>query len=128
MYSEVEKAIRELKNNKNPGCDDIAVELIKKGGENVTCFFHKLCTAIWISKKWPDDWVKSIFIPIPKKGDVQQCSNNRTIALICHCSKILLTIITGRITVKLEEEISEEQAGFRSGKGTRDHCRKKSVR
>ncbi|XP_070000272.1 uncharacterized protein [Penaeus vannamei] len=58
LYSEVEKAIRELKNNKNPGCDDIAVELIKKGGENVTCFFHKLYTAIWISKKWPDDWVK----------------------------------------------------------------------
>ena len=78
-------------------------------------FFHKLCIAIWMKKEWPVDWVDSIFIPIPKKGDVLQCSNNRTIALISHCSKILLKIISNRMKPKMDEEINEIQTGFRSG-------------
>ena len=67
LLSEVEKAISELKNNKSPGLDEVAAELVKNGGEQITAYFHKLCTAIWTKKKWPDDWVKSIFVPIPKK-------------------------------------------------------------
>ena len=58
----------------------------------MVAFFHKLCYAIWMQKEWPVDWVNSIFIQMPKKGDVLQCSSNRTIALISHCSKILLKL------------------------------------
>ena len=120
LYSEVAKAINELKANKSPGFDDITAELVKCGNNNVVNYFLKLCTLIWVKKKWPDDWTKSVFIPIPKKGDTLQCCNNRKIALINHCSKILLKIIASRMQTKLKEEISEEQSGFRSGMGTRD--------
>ena len=120
LYSEVDKAISELKNNKSPGIDEVVAELIKNGGHQMVAFFHKLCTAIWIKKEWPVDWVNSIFTSIPKKGDVLQCNNNRTIALISHCSKILLKIISNRMKPKMEEEINETQAGFRTGAGTRN--------
>ena len=120
LLSEVEKAISELKNNKSPRLDEVAAELVKNGREQITTYFHKLCTAILTKKTWPDDWVKSIFVLIPIKGDLQQCSNNRTIALISHCSKILLKIIAGRIKVKMHEEINEAQTGFRPRTGTRN--------
>ena len=67
-----------------------------------------------------DDWGLSVFVPIPRGGDTPQCSNNRIISLISHSSKILLKIIAKRLAMKLNEEISEEQAGFRTGKGTRN--------
>ena len=86
----------------------------------MVAFSHKLCTTIWIKKEWPVDWVNSIFIPIPKKGDVLQCNNNRTIALISHCSKILLKIISNRMKSKMDEKINETQADFRMGAGTRN--------
>ena len=97
LYSEVAKAINELKANKSPGFDDSTAELVKCGNKNVANYFLKLCTSIWVKKKLPDDWTKSVFIPIPKKGDTLQCCNDRTIALISHCSKILLKIIAGRM-------------------------------
>ena len=94
--------------------------MIKNGGKKVGMFYHKLCTKIWIKNKWPDEWGLSVFVPIPKSGDTLQCSNNRTISLTSHSSKTLLKIIAKRLAIKLNEEISEEQAGFRPGKGTRD--------
>jgi len=81
----------------------------------------KLCEKIWNQVEWPKDWGKALFIPLPKKGDIQECSNHRTISLISHASKILLKVINNRMKLKLESEISEEQAGFRAGRGTRDH-------
>ena len=83
-------------------------------------FFHRLCTRLWHEKKCPDDWGQSIFVPIPKKGDALQCCNNRAIFLINHSNRILLKMIAERMAIKLNEEIAEEQAGFRLGKGTRD--------
>ena len=120
LYSEVDKAVKELKNGKSPGVDEIVAELVKNCGDHIVAYFYKLCTLIWNRKEWPDDWVKSIFVPIPKKGDIQQCSNNRTIALICHCSKVILKIIAGRMKSKINEEVNEVQAGFRPGTGTRN--------
>ena len=120
LLEEVRKAIKELKNDKSPGIDEVTAELIKNGGENVEYFFYKLCTKIWSERRWPEDWVKSVFTPIPKKGDTLQCNNNRTIALISHSSKILLKIIAERMKLKLRDEIADEQAGFRPGKGTRN--------
>ena len=120
LYSEIEKAIKEMKSNKSPGIDDIPIELMKEGGENVTRFFHRLITIIWETKDWLKDWSKSIFLPIPKNGDSMECTNNRTISLVSQCSKILLKIIAGLMKGKMEEEISEEECGFVRGKGTRD--------
>ena len=77
-------------------------------------------TSIWNKKSWPENWTQSEFAVLPKKGDVMQCCHNRTIAQISHASKIMLKIIGGRLKSRLDSEIAVEQAGFRSGKGTRD--------
>ncbi|GFR71735.1 endonuclease-reverse transcriptase [Elysia marginata] len=118
--SEVEWAIKQLPKGKSADNDEIHAEMIKASGEQGIDIFHKLCKKIWIEEKWPDEWVKSVFVPIPKKGDLQQCSNYRTIALISHASKILLKIIMKRLEKKIEEEVSQTQAGFRRNRGTRD--------
>ncbi|XP_042864337.1 uncharacterized protein LOC122248391 [Penaeus japonicus] len=120
LIDEIREAIKELKLGKSPGNDQVTAEMIKNGGENVEIFYHRLCNKIWIENKWPDDWGESVFVPIPKKGDTLKCSNNRTISLISHSSKILLKIMAKRMANKLNEEIADEQAGFRPGKGTRD--------
>ena len=96
--------------------------------QNVVNYFLKLFMLIWVKTKWPDDWTKSVFIPVPKKGDTLQCCNNRTIALISHCSKLLLKIVAGRMQTKLKEQIGEEQARFRSGMGTRDLAWARGIR
>ena len=111
LYSEIEKAIKEIKSNKSPGIEDIPIELIKEGGENITRFFHRLIITIWETKDWPKDWSKSIFLPIPKNGDSMECTNNRTISLVSNCSKIL-KITAGRMKGKIEEDISEDQYGL----------------
>ena len=72
------------------------------------------------SGDWPKDWCRAVFVPLPKKGNLKECSNHRTISLIAHASKILLKIIMSRIKNKYFAEISEEQAGFVEGKGTRE--------
>ena len=118
--SEIKSAIQYLEFNKAPGIDGIPAEVLKKGGINVIKYFHQLCTTIWERKEWPDDWKTSIFAVLPKKGDTSECSNNRTIALISHSSKILLKIIANQMQERLHSELAEEQAGFGPGKGTRD--------
>ena len=82
---------------------------------------NRLCTKIWETGQWPTDWRRAIFIPLPKKGDLQLCSNYRTISLISHASKILLKVIMKRMENKLEEEVSNTQADFRKNRGTKDH-------
>lgn len=121
MIEEVRSAIKKLKRGKSPGCDDIPAELIQAGGEASACIYHTLCVKIWKSTEWPKAWKRTVYIPIPKKGNLKLCTNYRTIALISHASKILLRIIMERIKRKLEYELHEAQAGFRQGRGTRDH-------
>jgi hypothetical protein len=77
----------------------------------------QLCVKIWSQEEWPSDWCRAVFIPLPKKGNLKECSNHRTISLINHASKILLKIINNRIEEKMEHEIAAEQAGFRAGRG-----------
>ena len=72
------------------------------------------------NSSWPQDWKKSVFIPIPKKGTAKECSNYRTIALISHASKVMLKILQARLQQYMNHEISDVQAGFRKGRGTRD--------
>ena len=81
---------------------------------------HSLCQQIWRAQQWPQDWKRSVFIPIPKKGNAKECSNYHTIALISHASKIMLKSLQARLQQYVNREIPDIQAGFRKGKGTRD--------
>ena len=76
--------------------------------------------ANWKTQQWPQDWKRSVFIPIPKKGNAKECSNYRTIALISHASKVTLKILQGRLQQYVNRELPDVQAGFRKGIGTRD--------
>ena len=120
LLSEVTNAIQHLKNNKSPGPDEIPAELIKNADKSGAKVIQHLCNRIWKTKRWPADWKNSTFLTLPKKGDVSECKNNRTIALISHLSKILLHIINERLRPILDRELPAEQAGFRRGRGTRD--------
>ena len=81
---------------------------------------HSICQQIWKTQQWPQDWKRSVFIPIPKKGSAQECSNYHTIALISHSSKVMLKILQARLQQYVNHEIPDVQAGFRKGRGTRD--------
>ena len=75
---------------------------------------------IWKTQQWPQDWKRSVFIPIPKKGNDKECSNYRTTALILHASKVMLKILKARLQQYVNRELPDVQAGFRKGRGTRD--------
>lgn len=118
LEDEIAWAMRQLPNKKAPGIDRIPAELLKSVPVSV---ITALCQEIWYTCKWPKDWTRSVFIPLPKKGDARDCSNYRTIALISHASKILLKIIQQRLQQVIDQELPDVQAGFRKGRGTRDH-------
>ena len=82
--------------------------------------FHSVCEQIWKTQQWPQDWKRSVFIPIPKKGNAKECSNHHTIALISHTSKVMLKILQARLQQFVNHELPDVQAGFRKGRGTRD--------
>ena len=81
---------------------------------------HSICQQIWKTQQRPQDWKRSVFIPIPKKGNVKECSNYCTIALILHASKVMLKILQARLQQYMNHELPDVQAGFRKGRGTRD--------
>ena len=120
LREEIRRAILIAGMRKSPGPDDIATELLRYGGDMTLNKLHEICTEVWDTGTWPEEWTQSVFIPIPKKGDLSQCTNYRTITLVSHASKILLRVILERMQCKLEGEISQEQAGFRPRRGTRD--------
>ena len=81
---------------------------------------HSICQQVWKTQQMPEDWRRSVYIPIPKKGSAKECSNYRTIALISHATKVMLKILQGRLKQYVDRELPEVQAGFRRGRGTRD--------
>ena len=81
---------------------------------------HSTCQQIWKTQQWPQDWKRSVFISIPKKGNVKECSNYHTIALISHASKVMLKILQAMLQRYVNCEIPVFQAGFRKGRGNRD--------
>ena len=81
---------------------------------------HSICLQIWKTQQWPQDWKRSVFILIPKKGNAKECSNYGTIALISHASKVMLKILQARLQQYINHELPDVQAGFRKGRGTRD--------
>ena len=80
---------------------------------------HSICQQVWKAQKWQQDWKRSAFIPIPKKGNAKECSNYHTIALISHASKVMLKILQVRLQQFMNRELPDVQAGFRKGRGTR---------
>ena len=81
---------------------------------------HSICQQNWKTQKWPQDWKRSVFIPIPKKGNAKECSNYCTIALISHVSRVMLKILQDRLQQYVNRELPDVQAGFRKGRGTSD--------
>ena len=81
---------------------------------------HSMCQQIWKTQQWPQDWKRSVFIPIPKKGNAKECSNYHIIALISHASKVMLKILQVRLQQYVNCELPDVQASFRKGRGTRD--------
>ena len=81
---------------------------------------HSICQQIWKTQQWPQDWKRSVFIPIPKKGNAKECSNYCTIALISHTSKVMLKILQARLQQYVNHELPDVQAGFRKCRGIRD--------
>ena len=85
---------------------------------------HSICQQIWKIQQWPQDWKRSVFIPIPKKGNAKECSNYHTIALISHTTKGMLKILQARLQQYVNRECPDVQAEFRKGRGTRDQIAK----
>ena len=81
---------------------------------------HSICQQIGKTQQWPQDWKRSAFIPIPRKGNAKECSNYCTIALVSHTSKVMLKILQARLQQYVNHELPDVQAGFRKGRGTRD--------
>ena len=81
---------------------------------------HSICQQIWKTQKWPQDWKKSIFIPVPKKSSTKECANHWTIALISHASKVMLKILHVRLQLYENQELPDVHTEFRKGRGTRD--------
>ena len=106
--------------NKASGCDGIPVELIQILKDDAVKVLHLICQQIWKTQQWPQDWKRSVFIPIPKKVNAKECSNYCTIAFISHASKVMLKILHARLQQYVNCELPEVQAGFRKGRGIRD--------
>ena len=113
-------ALGSITTNKSSGGNGIAVELFQILKNDAEKVLHSICQQIWKTQQWPQDWKRSVFIPIPKKGNAEECSNYHTIALISHASKVILKIIQARLQQYMNQEIPDVQAGFRKGRGTRD--------
>ena len=80
---------------------------------------HSICQQIWKTQQWPQDWKRLVFIPIPKKGNAEKCSNYHTITLISHASKVMCKFFQARLQQYMNREHSDVQLGFRNGRGTR---------
>ena len=106
--------------NKVSGGDGIPVELFQILKDDAVTVLHSICQQIWKTQQWPQDWKRSVFILIPKKGNIKECSNQRTIALISHASKVMLKILQSRLQQYMDLELPDVQVGFRKGRGTRD--------
>ena len=106
--------------NKASGGDGIPAELFQVLKDDAVEVLHSICQQICKTQQWPQDWKRSVFIPIPKKGNDKECSNYRTIALVSHASKVMLNILQARLQQYVNCELPDVQAGFRKGKGTRD--------
>ena len=120
LECEVKWALESITTNKASGGDGIPVELFQILKDDAVNAMHSIRQQIWKTQQWPQDWKRSVFIPIPKKGNAKGCSNYCTIALISHASKVMLKILQARLQQYVNRELRDVQAGFSKGRGTRD--------
>ena len=120
LECEVKWALGSITTNKASGGDGIPVELFQILKNDAVKVLHSICQQIWKTWQWPQDWKRSVLIPIPRKSNAKQCSNYHTIVLISHASKVTLKILQGRLQESVNHELTDFQAGFRKGRGTRD--------
>ena len=120
LECEVKWALENISMNKASGGDGIPVELFQIMKDDAVKVLHSICQQIWKTQQWPQDWKRSVFIPIPKKDNTKDCSNCHTIALISHASKVMLKILQDRLKQYVNCELPDIQGGFRKGRGTRD--------
>ena len=106
--------------NKASGGDGIPFELFQTLKDDAVKVLHAICQQIWKTQQWSQDGKRSVFIPIPKKGNAKECSNCCTIALISHASQVILKILQAILQQYMNQELLNIQAGFRKGRGTRD--------
>ena len=120
LECEVKWALESIIMNKASGGDGIPVELFQILKDDTVKVLHSICQQIWKTQQWPQDWQRSVFIPIPKKSNAKESLNSRTIAVISHVSKVMLKILQARLQQNVNHELPDVQAGFREGRGTRD--------
>ena len=120
LECEVKWALGSITMNKVSGGDGIPVELFHILKHHTVKVLHSIHQQIWKTQHWPQDWKKSVLVPISKKGNAKECSNYCTIAFISHTSKVMLKFFQARLQQYMNCELPHIQAGFRKGKGTRD--------
>ena len=113
LECKVEWALGSITTNKASGDDGIPVELFQIPKDDAVKLLHSVCQQIWKTQQWPQDWKRSVFIPIPKKGNAKECSNYYTIVLISHSSKVILKILQARLQQYVNCELPDVQAGFK---------------
>ena len=120
LECEVKWALKSIITNKASGGDEIPVELFQILKDDAVKVLHAIRQQTWKTQQWPQHWKMSVFILIPKKGNAKECSNYHTVALISQASKVMLKILQARLQQYKNHELSNVQAGFRKGGGTRD--------
>ena len=117
LECEVKWALESITTNKASGGDGIPVELFQNLKDDAVKVLHSICQQIWKTQQWPQGWKRSVFIAIPKKGNVKECSSYCTIALISYASEVMLKILQARLQQYVNYELPGVQAGFRKGRG-----------
>ena len=120
LECEVKWALESITTNKARGGHGIAIELFQILKDDAVKVLHSICQQIWKTQQWPQDWKRSVFILIPKKGNTKECSNYHTIAFISHARKVMLKVLQARLQQYVNHELPDVRAGFRKGRGTRD--------
>ena len=120
LECEAKWALGSITMNKASGGDGIPVELFQILKDDVVKVLHSICQQIWKTQQWPQDWKRSVFISIPKKGNAKEFFKYHTIVLISHASKVMLKILQARLQQYVNCELPDVQAGFRKGRRTRD--------
>ena len=120
LECKVKWALGRITTNNASGGDGIPVEPFQILKGDAVKVLHSICQQIWITQKCPRGWKRSVFIPIPKKGNAKECSNYRTITLISHTSKVMLKILQARLQQYVNYELPDVETGFSKGRGTRD--------
>ena len=120
MLCSVKWALESITTSKASGGDGIPVELFQILKDDAVKVLHSICQQIWKTQQWSQDWKKSVFIPIPKKGNAKECSNYHTIPLISQTSKVMLKSLQVRLQQYVNQELPDVQAGFRKSRGIGD--------